>query len=82
MAEACGLACAFRKIVCGLTQTVQNGIQQGKQRRQQGDCSGQVVRQDMQGEFAFDRLQPTAPKTVKATTRASPLSASSNVVLC
>jgi hypothetical protein len=64
-AQACGFACAFRKIVSGLTQTAQNGIQQGKQRRQQGDRSGQVVRQDMQGEFAFDRTEPTAPKAVK-----------------
>ena len=49
----------------GLAQTAQNGIQQGKQRRHQGDCSGQVVRQHMQGEFACDRLQPAAPKAVR-----------------
>src|ERR1700736_2007309 len=61
VAQACGFACAFRKIRDthdGLAQTAQNGIQQGKQRRQQGDRSGLVVRQDMQGEFAF-------PKAVK-----------------
>ena len=68
VAQACGFACAFKKIRDthdGLAQTAQNGIQQGKQRRQQGDRSGLVVRQDMQGEFAFDRPEPTAPKAVK-----------------
>ncbi len=51
--------------MCGVAQAAQDGMQEGQQHRQQGDGSGQVVRQHMQGEFASDGLEPTAPKAVQ-----------------
>jgi hypothetical protein len=64
VAQTCGLACEFRRIAYGLSQTSYNGIQ-GKQHRQQVECSGQVARQGMQGEFPPDRPAPTAPKAIQ-----------------
>ena len=65
VAQPCGLTGTFRKIVYSIAETAPNDIQEGKQRPQQGDCPGQIVRQHVQGKFAFDRLEPTAPEAVK-----------------
>jgi hypothetical protein len=62
VAQPCGLTGAFRKIDDGIAQTAPNGIQEGKQRRQQGDCSGQNVCQHVQANLRLTAWSPRRRK--------------------
>jgi hypothetical protein len=57
---------SVQKAVRDFVEAARKRVQKGKLCPRQVNCSGQVARQDMQGEFAFDRLEPTAPKAVES----------------